>query len=66
MDGFESTRKIRKMPEPYGCIPIIALTANAMKEDIDKCTASGMTAYLSKPISREHLVEVLNSTVFQV
>ncbi|MDZ8117404.1 response regulator [Pontiella agarivorans] len=66
MDGFESTKKIRKMPEPYRSIPIIALTANAMKEDIEKCTAAGMTAYLSKPISRKHLIEVLNLHVQQV
>ncbi|QBG47264.1 response regulator [Verrucomicrobia bacterium S94] len=66
MDGFESTRKIRKMPAPYCDVPIIALTASAMREDIEKCTAAGMTAYLSKPISRKRLIEVLGRHVQQV
>ncbi|WP_372798002.1 response regulator [Pontiella sp.] len=65
MDGFEGTLKIRKMPAPYCDLPVIALTANAMKDDIEKCTAAGMTAYLSKPISRRRLIEVLNLHVLQ-
>jgi len=66
MDGFESTKKIRKMPVPYCDVPIIALTASAMKADIEKCTAAGMTAYLSKPIYGKRLIEVLNLHVLQV
>ncbi len=65
MDGFASTAKIRSMPAPYCDLPVIALTANAMKDDIEKCTAAGMTAYLSKPISRRRLIEVLNLHVLQ-
>lgn len=66
MDGFASTVKIRSMPAPYCDLPIIALTANAMKDDIEQCTAAGMTAYLAKPISRRRLIEVLNLHVLQV
>ena len=53
MDGFEATRRIRD-PETNVLnhdIPVIAVTANARKEDAEKCFAAGMTAYVSKPIN---------------
>ena len=51
MDGFEATKTIRKLPIPRAAeIPIIAMTANAFKEDIDNCLAGGMNDHLSKPI----------------
>ena len=51
MDGLEATRAIRSSKAERGrTIPIIAMTANAFKEDIDKCLASGMNAHLAKPI----------------
>lgn len=49
MGGLEATHRIRVLP-CGGNVPIIALTANAMKEDRAKCLASGMNAYLTKPI----------------
>jgi CheY-like chemotaxis protein len=55
MDGFEATRRIRVFETerspvfPRG-IPIIAMTANVFREDIEKCLASGMNAHLGKPI----------------
>jgi PAS domain S-box-containing protein len=59
MDGFETTRKIREH-EPAGRrIPIIALTAHAMKGADDECRAAGMDDYLSKPIDREQLQKSL-------
>src|SRR6478609_4722627 len=59
LDGFEATRRIRaELPterQPY----IIALTANAMAGDEQRCLAAGMDAYLSKPLSTERLAAAL-------
>ena len=57
MDGHEATRKLR---ESGFAKPIIALTAHAMREDRDRCLASGCTDYLTKPIEREVLVGALS------
>jgi len=56
MDGFEATRRIREMDQE---ITIIALTANAMVEDIEKTTAVGMNEHLNKPIEVEKLYATL-------
>jgi CheY-like chemotaxis protein len=56
MDGYEATRAIREVEKSTGeHVVIIALTANAMKEDQDKCMLSGMDGYLSKPIKKNVL-----------
>ena len=49
MDGFEAVRTIREK-EVTGRVPIVALTANAMQGDRDRCLSAGMDGYLSKPI----------------
>lgn len=54
MNGLDATRFIRENPA-YGDMPIIALTANAIKEEINKCLNAGMNGYLSKPYSQEQL-----------
>jgi CheY-like chemotaxis protein len=61
MDGYTTTRAIRKMPEPYCNIPIIALTADAMKGDREKCLDAGMNKYISKPFRLEEIDEVLRN-----
>jgi two-component system sensor histidine kinase/response regulator len=61
MDGFSATREIRNAEKHTGSrIPIIALTANAMKGDEEACLEAGMDAYLSKPVSGKRLDEALN------
>ena len=57
MDGFEATRRIRKSLFPQ--IPIVALTADAMPEDRERCRREGMTDYLSKPVDLNQLEDLL-------
>ena len=59
MDGFTTTRKLRKREGTGPRTPIIATTATATTEDQSRCLAAGMDDYLPKPISMERLVEVL-------
>lgn len=55
MDGFEATRQIRALPSPGNQIPIIAVTANAMSQDRERCLQAGMNDYTSKPIDAKLL-----------
>jgi len=58
MDGYQATRAIREMDLPKAkTIPIIAMTANAFKEDIDRCLESGMNDHLAKPIDVNAVIE---------
>jgi CheY-like chemotaxis protein len=60
MDGLEATRIIRALDDPHAkSIPIIALTANVFKEDIDRCLAAGMNDHLGKPLDFVLILEKL-------
>lgn len=60
MDGYEATRQIRKLAaDYYQALPIIALTANSMTGDDEKCYMAGMNDYLSKPIRIHELQNML-------
>ncbi len=59
MDGYEATRAIRKMPGMEN-VPIIAMTAHALKGDRDKAITAGMDDYLSKPVEPEKLLAKLS------
>lgn len=64
MDGREATRKIREMKNDSP-IPIIAMTAESMKGDREKCLKAGMDDYISKPIRREIVFEMIKKWVRQ-
>ncbi len=62
MDGFEATAAIRSWEEKTGAhIPVIAMTANAMQGDREKCLDAGMDDYVSKPIDRNKLVMAIEN-----
>ena len=80
MDGLEATCEIRKWegelkaqdekpatrnPQPITHIPIVAMTANAMKGDRETCLEAGMNDYITKPIKRELVFEILEKWVFR-
>lgn len=59
MDGLEATRAIRALPNIAGRIPIVALTANALPAEVERCRKAGMNDHLAKPIEAEHLIAAL-------
>jgi len=60
MDGYEATRTIRSLGTPNALnIPIVAMTANVFKEDVEKCIASGMNAHMGKPINIVEIIGLL-------
>ncbi len=63
MGGHEATKHIRASGKPYAGIPIIAMTANAMPEDKRACFASGMNAYVTKPLTRNSINSAIESAL---
>jgi signal transduction histidine kinase/CheY-like chemotaxis protein len=61
MDGYTTASAIRQLPSPHNGIPIVALTADAMKEDKDRCLQVGMDRYISKPFRLEEIEQLLRS-----
>jgi CheY-like chemotaxis protein len=64
MDGYQTAREIRRQPR-FHDLPIIALTAKAMKDDRDKCIAAGASDYLSKPVDVERLLSMLRVWLYK-
>ena len=62
MDGYEAMRQIRKI-ESFSTLPIIALTAKAMKEDRQKCFNSGASDYITKPVNTGLLISAMKSWI---
>lgn len=61
MDGFEATARIRDLEDRDHHIPIVALTAHALKGDREKCLQMGMDDYLSKPIEKKDVIKVIGA-----
>ena len=67
MNGYDASRRIRQLEAPTGGhIPIVAMTANAMKGDREICIAAGMDGYVAKPLSVEVLDAELNRVMFEL
>jgi CheY-like chemotaxis protein len=66
MDGLEATQAIRALDRPDAkTIPIIALTANAFDEDVQRSLQCGMNAHLTKPVEPEHLFKTLGELIWE-
>ena len=65
MDGLEATRRLRQLSSPVRRIPILALTANALAEAVERCLEAGMDAHCSKPIQREDLLAKISRLLDQ-
>ena len=64
MNGYEATKTIRLAEKATGAhVPIIAMTANAMKGDREQCLASGMDAYVAKPVRSDELFNAIESII---
>ena len=59
VDGLEATRRIRALAGPRGQVPVVALTAQAFTEQIAECRKAGMDAHLSKPFTRDALLDAV-------
>ncbi|MFL5568390.1 MAG: response regulator, partial [Gemmatimonadaceae bacterium] len=64
MDGYETTKSIRRMDQ-FKALPIIALTAKAMKGDREKCIAAGASDYITKPVDTEQLLSLLRVWLYR-
>ncbi len=63
MDGYEATRAIRSLPNGKSRLPILAMTANVMKAEVQQCMDAGMDGFVPKPFKQEELVEAIRKVV---
>ena len=64
MDGYETMRQIRRNPD-YRTLPILALTAKAMKGDREKCLQAGASDYIAKPVNTDQLLSLLRVWLYR-
>jgi len=64
MDGYETMRKIRELPQ-FRKLPIIALTAKAMKGDKGKCIEAGANDYVPKPVDTDKLLSLMRVWLYR-
>ncbi len=64
MDGFAAIKEIRQIPK-FENIPIIALTAKAMKYDRDQCIEAGASDYISKPVNLKQLISIMRVWLYR-
>lgn len=63
MDGLEATRSIRASDGPCSTAPVLAVTADVMREDVERCRASGMNGHVSKPVNAARLMSALTAVL---
>ncbi|MEM7100952.1 MAG: response regulator, partial [Pseudomonadota bacterium] len=63
MDGIETIQHIRKSTQSWSAVPVIALTADAMRDDRKKLLDLGMDGYASKPINRDKLIDEISQVI---
>lgn len=63
LNGYDASRKIRELPAPYSTVPIIAMTASALQDEIHRCYEAGMNDFITKPFETEVLLRKILSQV---
>ncbi len=65
MNGYEATQAIRGLADEKAHVPVVAMTANTMKAEVDRCTAAGMDGFVPKPFRRDELIDVLKQVLLE-
>ena len=64
MDGYTAARQIRALEDPeLASVPILAMTANAFREDVEAAAGAGMNGHIAKPLDVDAMMETLENTV---
>ncbi|NUB16889.1 response regulator, partial [Azospirillum brasilense] len=63
MDGHAATREIRGLPTPVGSIPILAMSASALPEEVQRCRDAGMNGHIAKPVDRAAMLDAIDEAV---